>query len=475
MGVRIKGSSVQAEVGADGSLQTSGAPIESNGGFVNVSAQNDDGTVTGVKYNKAIEVDEDYRLVTGQDQLLFNETFVGAAFNTGIWTQILTTMTATVTSGFATLNAGLSTAISAVAQLRTYRHFPIYKQATLRAEMEVQFAQLPVTGNVCEWGLFLATTTTAPTDGAFFRLNASGQFYGVVNYNGSEVQSAALNFSTLVGTNNTHTFLIYGNSASVTFWIDNILVAEIENPAGNGSATASNNLPIAFRTYNTSATASAQVMKVGMISVQVDGPIFQQPVGHWLSGMGGHATQGQTGGTIGSTAIYTNTAAAAAAALTNTTAAAANTGLGGIVNVLPTLTAGTDGILYSYQAPLGTAALPGKSLYVTGISLDSLVTTVFAGGPVYYAVGIAYGHNAVSLATTETATTKAPRRLTLGLQTFIITAPVGTVGQRLTDDYTVAPIVVQPGEFFQVVVRNLGTVTTTGAVTFICSVTGYWL
>lgn len=467
-------SNNQAEVDVDNNLKVNLPLVDLKAGFTSMIAENDAGTITGTRYMRAPEVSSDFRLRTAQDNMVFNESFPGAAFNTGLWSQNLTTMTATVASGFASLNAGLSVASAAVARLQTWRHFPIYKTFTTMVEMEVQFAQVPQTSNVCEWGIFISTGTTAPTDGAFFRLTAAGEFRCVLNNNGVEVTSVALDFTTLIGVNITKQFLIYIGSTSVRYWIDNILVAEILTPDGQGSSVASMNLPMAFRNYNSAATSLAQVMKVGNINVTFGDQGMSKPWGHVLSGMGAMATQGQTGGTMGSTAIYTNAAAAAAAALSNTTAAVANTGLGGIVSVLPTLVAGTDGILFSYQVPVGTAAYPGKSLYVTGAKINSVVTTVLAGGPVIYAFSIAYGHTAVSLATTESGITKAPRRLPLGMQSYLASAAVGIMSPVVENDFMVAPICVQPGEFIQFSARNLGTVTTTGVITFVASLTGYW-
>jgi hypothetical protein len=37
-----------------------------------------------------------------------------------------------------------------------------------------------------------------------------------------------------------------------------------------------------------------------------------------------------------------------------------------------------------------------------------------------------------------------------------------------------SPIVVQPGEFVQLVAKNLGTVTSGGTITFIVGFGGYW-
>ena len=473
MSVRIKGTTNLQEVDANGNAYINAPLVEQQAGFLSIQAENDAGTVTGSREVKSIEVSNDYRLRVGLDTMVLNESFPGVAINTGIWQTPTTTSTITVTNGFANLNANLSVALSAVSQLRSYRHFPCYKQYTTYCEMEVQLANAPVSGNRLEWGLVLMSGTTAPTDGAFFRVTETGEFRCVLSFNGAETQSASLSTS-LIGITETHSYLIYVGSTEVEFWINNIMVANMPTPIGQGSSLSSMNLPVAYRCFNVTATSLAQVMKVGNVNVSWGDHNNNKPWGHILAGTGAMATQGQTGATLGSTAIYTNAAAAAAAALTNTTAAAQNTGLGGIINVLPTLTAGTDGILCSYQVPAGTSTLPGRSLYVTGLRIDSVVTTVLAGGPVIYAISLAYGHTAVSLATTESATTKAPRRLPVGIQTFAQTAAVGVQPPSLQDDYTVAPICVQPGEFFQVVLRNLGAVTTTGAVTFVVGVTGYW-
>lgn len=447
--------------------------IDTQAGFAAMMAENDAGSVIGTRQMRAVEVSKDFRVRTGQDNMVFNESFPGAAINTGLWSNPTTTMTTTTVNGFAVINAGLSVAIGAVAQLRTYRHFPCFKQYTTYAEMEVQLSSLPVTGNRCEWGLSLVSGSSASTDGAFFRLESTGVFNGVLNYNGTETLTANINVAQL-GVNITHSYLIYVGSSFVEFWVDNILVGSIARPPGQGATTSSTNLPLSFRNYNVTATSTAQVMRIGNVNVTFGDQAMSKPWGHVLSGMGASSIQGQTGSPLGSTAQINNAATAAAAALTNTSAAAQFVGLGGIFNVLPTLVVGTDGILCSYQVPLGTSIAPGKSLYITDIRISSVVTTALAGGPVIYAASLAYGHNAVSLATTESAATKAPRRLGLGVIPYLAAAAVGTSANSL-DVYLSAGLpVVQPGEFIQVALRNLGVVTATGAITFIISITGYW-
>ncbi len=155
--------------------------------------------------------------------------------------------------------------------------------------------------------------------------------------------------------------------------------------------------------------------------------------------------------------------------MTNTTAALGS-GLGGQFSALPTLAANTEGIVSSFQVPVGTSTVPGKSLYINGINIHSVVSTVLVGNatPVIYVFSVAYGHTAVSLTTTESATSKASRRKAIGIQSFAAAAALGTVPTPIIYDNK-SPIVVQPGEFFQVVAKN-----TTGVITFTIDVDGYF-
>ena len=463
----------QLEVKLANPQDTTGAEDTGRVGGVRLFGEVDAGTITGNAKLKAVEVTNDYRLRVGVDQTAFNELFPGAALNSTLWTAPVTTATVTVAGGFANLNAGASVASGAVARLTTYRNFPCYRSYTTYFEAGVQFSSLPVAGNVCEWGSFISTGVTSPTDGVFFRINASGELRGVVNFNGTETQSSTIDFNTLVGNNTSRAFLIYVISNKALFWIDNVLVAEVNAPTSQGQITSSMNLPMSFRNYNSVAVSTAQVMKVSNVNVTFADMNTNKLWSHILTGSGGHLSQGQTGQTLGSTALYTNNlAAGAGAAMTNTTAALGS-GLGGQFTALPTLATGTDGIVSSYQVPLGTASVPGKSLYITRVTINSAVSAALTGGAILYAYSLAYGHTAVSLATTESATSKAPRRVPLGFQSFAANATVGTIANTIDLDLN-SPIVVQPGEFIQLVAKNLGTVTTAGTVTFLVGFGGYW-
>lgn len=446
-----------------------------NAGFAVLAGEADPGFRIGERQVRAVEVTRDFRTRVGTDVTMLNQYFPGAALNSTIWTAPTTTSTISVAGNLLTLNNGASLAANAVARVTSYRSFPVYVTFPLYTTMFIQFSAVPVPNSVHEWGMFISTGTTAPTDGVLFRINLAGELRAIVNTGGVETQSAAIDFNALVGVNTSKQFLVAVGTDMADFWIDNECVASIPAPAALGAAIASGQLPVSFRSYNAAAvTGTACLMRVSAVNVTLGEMNNSKAWSHVLAGSGGTGYQGQTGATLGSTALYTNSLGpTAGAAMTNTTAAL-GAGLGGQFSALPTLAINNDGIISSFQVPVGTAALPGASLYITGISVYAMVTVALAGGAVNYAYSAAFGHTAVSLATTTTATSKAPVRKVLGLQTFAAAAPVGTIGTPIEKDFDRAPIVVHPGEFFQIVAKNLGTVTTAGVITFFIDIESYW-
>jgi hypothetical protein len=237
------------------------------------------------------------------------------------------------------------------------------------------------------------------------------------------------------------------------------------------------NLPIFIRQFNSGVPTVASTIKVGYVNISLGDMATNKPWSHAMAGAGSMAYQAQTGAAaLGTLALYSNSlAAGAGAAMTNTTAALSS-GLGGQFTTQPTLTAGTDGIVSSYQNPLGTNAVPGKTLYITGVKVHGAVTAALTGGPVLYAYSLAFGHTAVSMQTTDTlGTSKAPRRIALGFETFAATAAVGVMGSQGGCVMTFnSPVVVQPGEFVAITAKNLGTVTSGGTITFLVTFDGYF-
>jgi len=181
--------------------------------------------------------------------------------------------------------------------------------------------------------------------------------------------------------------------------------------------------------------------------------------------------QGASGGAMGTAArfgtITTGNEANVTAAVPTTTTAALGSGLGGTFWETVTLAVNTDGIIMSYQVPAATVSIPGRRLVLRGIYLNSYVQTVIVGGPYTAEWFLAFGHTAVSLATTEGAATKAPRRIALPFVQQVTAAQAvnTTVAQPQTFcDFGDAPIFINPGEFLQLCTRHIGTVGTSGTV-----------
>ena len=441
-------------------------------GYVALVVENDDGVASGTRQVSPLHSSAGGRLSVGVDTAILNEVFPGLALNSSVWSAPVTTMTVAVAGGFCTLNNALSTASGAVAQVRTYRHFPCYMSYPALQEIDIQFASLPLANNECIWGWCLMAGTAAPTDGVYWILNTTGEFRCVLNFNGVINQSPAMNFATLVGINTTKHFGAEIMDDEINFTISGVPVQKMLLPAAGASPTMAMNLPIALRCQNTAITSAAQQIKISATVFSQGDMQSTKPWQHILCGAGGHSSQGQTGGTMGTTANYPNSANPVAAVPTNTTAALGS-GLGGQFWETDTLAVTTDGIISSYQIPVGAAALPGKTMYVTRVRVESHIQTALVGGPYVAQWSLAYGHTAVSLATTETATTKAPRRIPLGFQQVAAAAAAATVVGNPIDIELTAPIVVYPGEFIQVVKKKVGTAPTGGVIAHSIFISGY--
>jgi hypothetical protein len=467
-------SAGKANVDANYNLQVNTPTNNDLAGFVANTFELDAGAITGARLMRAPDVSHDNRLSVGIDSQLAMFNFTPTTQNTGDFKHAFTTMTMTQNGGFLNINPALATVSGNYAYLQSWKYFTLQADGDMHIEIVGQVSAMPPTNQVFECGLFQGTAGVIPTDGVFFRLSASG-LEGVLINNGNAFTTGFIIATVPANTNGKYQISV--TQRHVCFWVNGVLGGAIETPAGYAVPYLTLNLPLCFMVRNTGTVTGGATVKIGTCHITQKDLNTCRPWAHQMSAQG-NAYQGQEGDTMGSLAMYSNAAVAAAAALANATAAAPNIGLGGVVQVLPTLTAGTDGILLSYQNPAGSVTQPPKTLVVTGFMMDSAVTTILTGGPLIMAVGLAYGHNALTLATVETgsfvtATTKAPRRVPVGMQCYAATAAVGTTAQSIAVKFD-SPLVVNPGEYFQVTVRNLGTVTTLGAVCFVVGIDHYF-
>jgi hypothetical protein len=361
--------------------------------------------------------------------------------------------------------------------MRTFQYFPLVGKASLATKFTVGVFNATLVANE-EWriGYGLPTVAgTAPTDGVWFLLSTAGLF-GKTFFNGVETSTASLKTLASLNVGQNYVWEIIIGEQNVEFWLDGILLGTLANAAANGQPMQNASQPIFMQKICTGAVSNTNTMRVSDINAYISDIATNKDWNGQLATAGQGGNWGQNGHTQGKTSLWANNTAPTAAALTNT--AAAFTGLGGIVAVLPTLAAASDGKLITYQNPASTINITGRNLLVKGIWIQGAVSVILAGGPVTYAFALAYGHTATSLATAETAsfataTTHAPRIFPLGMETYPVTAAVGTMGAGIYREFDV-PVVVRPGEFLDIVARNVGVVTTTGAITYVIGFDAYW-
>lgn len=477
-GIRVEGntSGNVAEVTSGNELKTALSLTPANIGGVRMFSENDPGTFTGgVPYLKSPETSGDFRLRVGMDTVLLSDTFNATTQNTNLWSYTSATLTATQPGGYLQFGTVQGTAATHGAFMRTFQYFPVLGTAPLAAE----FTLTPVTAVLAAneavyFGLGLPSAGgTIPTDGVYFKCTSAG-VYGCIAYNGVETSTALLYAFTTLNTYSKYS--IVATEGEVEFWLEDLFLAELAIPASNGQPFMQASLPAFIQKICTGVVANTNVIRVSDVTISLMDLQTAKPWSHQLAGAGQHLLFGQNGQTQGKTTLWTNNTAPTAVALTNT--AAAFTGLGGIVAVLPTLTANNDGKLITYQNPVPSVNITGRNIYITRVTLKGAVSVILAGGPVIYAYALAVGHTATTLVTGESGsfasgTTHMPRIMPLGMESYAATAAVGTIGTGIDLNFD-SPIVVRPGEFIDVIARNIGVVTTTGAITFTISLGGYW-
>jgi hypothetical protein len=478
------GSSTSNKVNVDANynLNVNTPLVASEAGYTTVQSEVDSGAVVGSRTLRQPTTSVFNRLSVGLDTLQFYDYFNATAQNTALWKSAVNLFTfAFGLGGYINFNNALITTTGASAIYQSNRTFSLESSTPLMFEFSEFRAVIPATNQQFEAGLFTASLGTAPytpTDGVYFRMTSSGLF-GVLNYAGTEMSVELLTSSEIVLNDNT-TYRIIADHYRVEFWgasttsNPRILLGVIPVPSQNGPPFSSMNLPVAIRLYNNGTVSSGVTLKIANVAVTEMDTNQGKPASHQLNGMGLMPYQGQNGGTMGTSASYANSQAAGTGTVLSNTGTLA-TGFGGQAAILPTLTAGTDGIVCSFQNPQTSTTQTGRTLYITGVKVQGAVTTVLAGGPVIYFYSLAFGHTSVSMATTESVTTKAPRRIPLGIETYAATAAVGTLGS--TNGVYLAfnsPVVVNAGEFVAIVVKTVGTVTTAGVITALVAFDAYY-
>ena len=413
----------------------------------------------------------------GLDTVLFSDTFNATAQNTGNWKHAFTTMTMTQSAGFLNVNAaGTSTVSGNFAYLQSWRYFPLLGTAPLAVEFTGQFTAYPVANEIFQAGIGVATGAADPVDGVWFELTSAG-LYGVQRYNSGVATKTVLvaDVATLPLNTNAKYVAVIGER-EIEWWIDDTLYAESDIPNANGQPFMSTSLPVFMQKYNSGTVGSTpnMIVKVGDVSVTL---MDLNANLTWANQMAscGLGLQGLNGGTMGSPQVqWANTTLPTAAAATNTTAAL-GAFLGGLFLMNAPATSATDVIIASYQNPIGGVNQTPRTMKLCGVKVDCVnsVAAVATTASVF-AVAVAWGGTALSLATAETgsfvtATAKARRIQPIGVISFPVGAAIGAQASGIQFDFD-APIVINPGEYIQIVAKILlGTATATEVFQWVIS------
>jgi hypothetical protein len=356
-------------------------------GSIRAMGEVDGGFITNTPILRPLELDADYRARFSQDCLYDEEVFNYLAQNTGKHNHLATTMASTWTAGQFTTNSASITTTTTGVQLSTYAFFPCTGTTTLSLDAEIAFSEQPKTNTFVEWGVGQAgTQLIAPTDGVFFRLNSAG-LQGICSYNGTETSTGVFPLSGGTGTwvytdNKRYQYIVYQSMVEAMFWVNDgtgaVLLGRIPLPTAQPRMSMGAGGQVFFKHRIVGGAASGALQAyLGAYNVRQGGVNFTSTPSTSGSRTLG-AYQGLSGGTMGSLALYPNSANPTAAVPTNTTAALGS-GLGGQFWETATLAVNTDGVIQSYQVPVASVNIPGRRLVIRGVGLMSYIQTVIAG------------------------------------------------------------------------------------------------
>lgn len=481
MSVQIRGVAGNvAAVSANSQLQTNLPLTASQAGFAMVGCEVDAGTLTGTRRVVEVDASRDFRMRVGLDSLLFDEEFSGATLNASKWQAPVTTQTVTVGGGVATLNGSNITTINTVSRIVSYKTFPVRTSFPTYVEIRagVFGGSLGIPNRQLEWGIGNVTgTTVVATDGARFYWDAAGAFLAEVTYNGAPINAdiTAMVAGAGVTENAFQSYLIVIDVGDVYFYIGNHMAARISTPNGAPFPFSSAALPVYARALNAAvAPATASQVRVATFTVSQGDMNNARPWADVMSLQGDNAIQQPTGTASAQTANYANSAVPATATLSNT--AAGYTTLGGQFVFAAPAGAETDYALFGFQVPALAAFGKAPNMVLRGVRISAInvgATVATTATVVQWGVGI--GSTAVSLATVDAATTRAPRRLTLGYHTFAVGAGIGASGGADLWHQFLAPQPVESGTFIHIICKiPVGTATASQQIRGTVAVDAHW-
>jgi len=489
-----------------------GAPLDANGNVAvatpldaSEAGFTQDTFVPGASISPRIRrVTLDNAGYSAEGRQLFDLDFNSAstAWSTKIGTNA-TTMTKGVQNGYMRLNNSAITTTTTGVSIYSWRAFTIENGYDIRVKFHVRHSNAAATNKQADIGLgyyaFAAGQAAAMNEFIGFRWTTTGGLQGVLETSqggAPTVQTISVNSDVPYPDNVAREYEVIITDVSVLFYVEGVLQGQLEKPAGSWGVTKGISLPWIARVFNSGAASAAATFDIGDVSIIKVGCDDGMPHPYRMAAMGKSADFWQPDITTGTQQTHNFPASGTAptAAVGSNTASAANNAaiLGGIIrNTLTgvTVTLSTNVLWTGYQNPavptVAGVATNARNLYITGLNIGPMVvTTALTGGGFTAAWFLAYGHSAVSLATTDADGTtavaqRAPRFVPLSLvSTFAAAAALGTVATDVGDHSWSfpTPICVPPGQFVAIGFRTLAVTAAVTAGTADCMIglNGYW-
>jgi len=451
--------------------------------------ENDPGTVTGSAYLKSPETSSDFRQRSAIDTVLLTYTFNETAQDTDTWYYAFSTLTATLPgNGYLQFGSVQGTASGHGAYMQSRQRLPVIGTAPLSVEITFGlFTATLVAGEGCAFGLGIpAAAGTQPADGVWLQLTTSGLFLYLA-YNSGITTSSMLRTLAHFNVGQMYKMVLVIGEREVEVWEDDVLLGEVSMPSAEGQPFQEAALPAFMQKYCTGVVSNTNTFRVSDITLTLmdtpqgmDAPLLQAYQG--LMGYGG-----LPGGTMGSQQ-FVGTITSGSSPITPTSAAGSNTTpgittLGGLVAINAAAGAATDFAIMGWTNPAGGVSQTPRTYVLTGIVIQTYnFGAAVATTPTTIQYTLGYGSTGASLATVEsssftTATTKAARRVALGVSSAAIAAAVGAVySPDIIRDFSHGPIVVRPGEVLHVIGKILvGTATASQIIEVLITPIGYFI
>jgi hypothetical protein len=450
--------------------------LPAQAGFGVLLGENHDGAAGLAALRRSIFVSPEKRLGVGMDSPLFEDVFHHTVINTRKYFQSAATMTVALAGGFMTLNSGASSASGVGIMQRSYRSFPVMGNYPTILDFAFSLALVPQAQNNIEIGIGIpGTSITSPSDGVYLLIDTAGALQLVANYNGAVTTSGAITFAWTANRVYHGEIVIHTDRAEL--YIDGIYRGEVLRSAANtvGAMAQNQSGHLFCRLHNAAVTAGAQKLNIARWSATLGDGAFARAWGAAKSGMGDHALSASDGQAVAQLANSVNSTAPVSATLSNT--AAGYTTLGGAFQFAAVAGAETDYALFGFQVPAAAAGAPGKTLMITGIEIDTFNTgAAVATSATLMVWSLAVGASAVSLATADGVTSRAPHRVMLGSQSLAVGAAIGARADRaIAVDFSAAPLPVEPGAFVHVILRMpVGTATAAQIIRGLATIKGYF-